>query len=89
MTSLEMPGPAEIDEYIAELTAELAATEAGDPERGRLLDELGLCESAGFAMSGSRAHLDAAVGHPRAALTTRIGHAADLRESRRGAPHPV
>ena len=37
MASLEMPDPAEIEEYAAELAAELAATEAGDPERGRLL----------------------------------------------------
>jgi CHAT domain len=69
MASLEMPDPAEIEEYTAELTAELAATEPGHPERGRLLYELGLCESARYAMSGSRARLDAGVSHLQAALT--------------------
>jgi hypothetical protein len=70
MASLEMPDPAEIEGYIAELTAELAATESGHPERGRLLYELGLFEFARYAMSGSRARLDAAVSRLQAALTS-------------------
>jgi hypothetical protein len=69
MERLEVPDPPEVEELIAELTAKLAATESGHPERGRLLYELGLCESARYAMSGSRARLDAAVSHMQAALT--------------------
>lgn len=69
MASLEVPDPAEIEGHIAELTAELAATESGHPERGRLLYELGLAEFARYAMSGSRARLDVAVSHLQAALT--------------------
>jgi hypothetical protein len=69
MANLEMPDPAEIEGHIAELTAELAATESGHPERSRLLYQLGLCESARYGMSGSRARLDAAVSHLQAALT--------------------